>query len=83
MSGTLHGPGFAGRKVLLRVSCEGRVVHESFLAVAGDATPFESTFDTPYTGFHLYRVEVRPEAGERLTDNNAGVVGADVQEAGR
>ncbi|NQT39401.1 MAG: hypothetical protein HQ581_18025 [Planctomycetes bacterium] len=78
LTGTLHAPGFVGRKVLLRVQCEGRVVHESFEAVEKDAGPFERTFDTPFTGFHRYRVEVRPEEGERLDDNNAGVVGAEV-----
>ncbi|MCX6874387.1 MAG: glutamine amidotransferase [Verrucomicrobia bacterium] len=78
LSGTLHAPGFVGRKVSLRVHCEGRLVHESFETVEADAKPFERTFDTPFTGFHRYQVEVRPEQGERLTDNNTGVVGAEV-----
>ena len=77
LSGTLHASGFAGRKVLLRVHCEGRVVHETFEIVEQEVGPFELTFDTPFTGFHRYRVEVRPEEGERLVDNNAGVVGAE------
>ena len=80
VTGTLHAPGFAGRKVVLRVQCEGRVVHESFEAVEGDARRFELSFETPFTGFHRYQVEVCPEAGERLADNNAGVVGAEVVE---
>ena len=78
VSGTLHGPGFAGRKVTLQVHCEGRLVHESSLTVEGDAMPFELAFDTPFTGFHRYQVEVLPEAGERLADNNTGVVGVEV-----
>jgi hypothetical protein len=55
-------------------------VHESFETVEGDTKPFELTFETPFTGFHRYQVEVRPEQGERLTDNNTGVVGAEVLE---
>lgn len=78
LSGTLKAPGFSGRKVMLRVLCEGRVMHESFEAVESDAKPFELTFETPFTGFHRYQVEVRPEEGERLTNNNTGVVGAEV-----
>ena len=78
LSGTLKAPGFSGRQVMLRVQCEGRVVHESFETVEGDTKPFELTFETPFTGFHRYQVEVRPEEGERLTDNNTGVVGAEV-----
>jgi uncharacterized membrane protein len=77
-SGTLHAPGFVGRKALLRVTCEGRVVHEALESIAEKAQPFTFTFDTPFTGFHLYQVEVRQEAGERLTDNNTGVVGVEV-----
>lgn len=78
VAGTLKAPGFSGRQVMLRVQCEGRVVHESFETVEGDAKPFELSFETPFTGFHRYQVEVRPEEGERLTDNNSGVVGAEV-----
>ena len=78
LTGTLHAPGFAGRRVLLRVRCKGRVLHESFEAIEEETRPFEVAFDTPFTGFHRYRVEVRPEEGERLADNNAGVVGAEV-----
>jgi uncharacterized membrane protein len=78
LTGTLHAPGFAGRNVLLSVTCEGRVVHESFETVNQNARPFELTFDTPFTGFHHYEVEIRSEEGERLADNNAGVVGAEV-----
>ena len=78
LSGTLHAPGFTGRKILLRVQCEGRAVHESFETVAGDVKPFTLSFETPFTGFHRYQVEVRSEEGERLADNNAGVVGVEV-----
>jgi uncharacterized membrane protein len=80
VSGILHAPGFSGRKVLLRVSCEGRVLHESLEVIDADSKPFDITFDTPFTGFHLYQVELLPQEGERLSDNNVGVVGADVQD---
>lgn len=80
LSGSLHAPGFTGRKVLMRVGCNGRIVHESLRNVVEDVEQFEMTFDTPFTGFHLYKVELRSEEGERLADNNAGVVGVDVQD---
>jgi uncharacterized membrane protein len=77
-SGTLHAPGFVGRKVQLHIQCEGRVVHESNETVESETNPFTFIFDTPFTGFHLYQIDVRPEQGERLTDNNSGVVGVEV-----
>ncbi len=80
LTGTLHGPGFSGRLVTLRVQSEGRVVHESVRTIAGDTQPFELVFETPFTGFHRYQVEVLPLEGERLADNNTGVVGAEVLE---
>ena len=80
LTGTLHAPGFAGRKILLRVRCEGRVIHEGFVEVEGGTKPLNLVFDTPFKGFHRYQVEVRPEKGERLADNNAGVVGAEVHD---
>lgn len=80
LTGTLNGPGFSGREVTLRVQCEGRVVHESARTIAGDTQPFELIFETPFTGFHRYQVEVLPLEGERLSDNNTGVVGAEIVE---
>lgn len=80
LTGTLHGPGFSGRPVTLRIQCEGRVVHESARTIVGDTQPFELIFETPFTGFHRYQVEVLPLEGERIADNNTGVVGAEVVE---
>jgi uncharacterized membrane protein len=78
LSGILHASGFAGREVLMRVECEGRLVHVFSKVVEKDGGPFELKFETPFTGFHRYRVEVRPEEGERLADNNDGIVGVEV-----
>jgi uncharacterized membrane protein len=80
LTGTLHGPGFNGQPVTLRVRCEGRVVHESARSITSDTQPFELIFETPFTGFHRYQVEVLPLEGERLPNNNTGVVGAEVVE---
>ncbi|MFN0127885.1 MAG: glutamine amidotransferase [Verrucomicrobiales bacterium] len=80
LTGTLHGPGFTGQSVTLRVQCQGRVVHESAETVVGATQPFELIFETPFTGFHRYQVEVLPLDGERLSDNNSGLIGADVVE---
>ena len=64
----------------MRVQCEGRVVHESVETVVRDAQPFEFIFETPFTGFHRYQVEVLPLDGERLATNNSGIIGAEVIE---
>lgn len=83
LTGTLHAPWFAGQEVRLRVHCEGRVLHETFKEIREtdeEARPFELIFDTPFKGFHRYQVEVRPEEGERLADNNAGIIGAEVHD---
>ena len=80
LRGTLKAPGFTGREVTMRVQCEGRVVHESVETVVRDAQPFEFNFETPFTGFHRYHVEVLPLDGERLATNNTGVIGAEVVE---
>jgi len=78
LTGSLHAPGFSGRTVLVSVRCEGRVIYENFEAVKENVQPLELIFDTPFKGFRRYEVEVRPQAGERLADNNTGVVGAEV-----
>lgn len=78
LTGTLHASGFAGRKVLLRVRCEGQLVHEEFVVAEENTKAIEAVFETPFKGFHSYQVEVRPEEGERLADNNTSTVGAEV-----
>lgn len=80
LKGILQGTGFDGKKALLRVTCEGQTVHESSLSLEGEAKPFEVIFPTPFKGFHLYEVQVQPLEGERLTENNSGLVGVDVQD---
>ncbi|MFK7852022.1 MAG: glutamine amidotransferase [Akkermansiaceae bacterium] len=80
LNGILHSSGFDGKKALLRVTCEGRMVHESFLSAEGEAKPFEIIFPTPFKGFQIYEVELEPLEGERLADNNSGFVGVDVQD---
>ena len=80
LNGILHSSGFDGKKALLRVKCEGRMVHESFLSTEGETKPFEIIFPTPFKGFQIYEVELEPLEGERLTDNNSGLVGVDVQD---
>jgi uncharacterized membrane protein len=80
IKGTLHAPGFSERNVSLRVSCEDRVVYESIEAIKSEANPFSFVFNTPFTGFHHYRVEIQPEAGERLVTNNSGIIGVEVLE---
>ena len=76
LTGVLHAPGFEGRKVLLKISCEGRVVHEKYLVPGKARQPIAMTFETPFTGFHKYLAEVCTEPGERLSDNNQVTFGA-------
>jgi uncharacterized membrane protein len=80
LTGTLHAPGFIGRKVLLRVRCEDRIIHERLVPINVAATPLDESFETPFKGFQRYEVELRPEVGERLADNNRVVFGADAQD---
>ena len=80
LTGTLHGPGFIGQPATLRVQCQGRVVFETTETISSETRPFDYIFETPFSGFQRYQIEVLPLEGERLASNNSGVVGAEVVE---
>ena len=77
LTGTLHAPGFEGRKARLQIKCEGRVVQETSLFPKKSTHPIDLTFETPFTGFHRYEATLLPQDGERSADNNHAVFGAE------
>lgn len=78
LSGKIHAAGFVGERVDIRVSAKDRLLHEATEMIGANEQLFEFAFETPYKGFHTYDIEILPIGGERLTDNNSGVVGAEV-----
>lgn len=78
LSGKIHAAGFVDADVTLRVTSKGRLLHESIETIVATEQLFKFSFETPYKGFHTYTVELLPMKGERLSDNNSGVVGAEV-----
>lgn len=80
VSGILQAPGFAGETVNVNIYSGEELMHTAPVDLITESQQFQAIFETPVEGFQIFRIEVSPRPGERLEDNNSGVVGVEVRE---
>jgi uncharacterized membrane protein len=71
--------GFAGKRTLLSVRKDGRLLEEREIVLNGAEQEESLEFVSPYRGFHNYTMHLSGLSGERLADNNEWPVGIDIR----
>jgi uncharacterized membrane protein len=74
----VRAPGFKGVSVPIRLLQNLHVAAETNIVLSGDEQTVEMSLASPEKGFGIFRLEIPPQPGERLTNNNCREFGCEV-----
>jgi uncharacterized membrane protein len=74
----VRAPGFKGVSVPIRLLQNLHVASETNILLSGEEQTVEMSLASPESGFEIFRLEIPPQPGERLTNNNCRDFGCEV-----